>query len=87
MYLHTILQRKPSEMIRKIYEAQKTDPSPGDFCLFVQDDLAEVGLDITEREIAIMSKERFHTIIKTKVRSAALEYLKKLQKKHSKMET
>ena len=75
MYLQTILQREPTEMIRKIYEAQKTDPSPGDFCLLVSDDLAEIGLDITERDIAIMSKNKFHTIIKTKVRSAALEYL------------
>ena len=86
MYLHTILQREPTEMIRKIYEAQKTDPSPGDFCLLVSDDLAEIGLDTTERDIAIMSKTKFHTIIKTKVRSAALEYLKKLQQKHSKMD-
>ena len=52
----------------------------------MSDDLAEIGLDITEKDIAIMSKQQFHTIIKTRVRSAALEYLKKLQQKHSKMD-
>ena len=31
MYLHTILQKSQSEMIRKVYDVQKSDASPGDF--------------------------------------------------------
>ena len=31
MYLQTILQRSPDEMVRKVYDVQKVDTSPGDF--------------------------------------------------------
>ena len=54
-------------MTRKIYEAQKTDPSPGDFCLLVLDDLAEIGLDITEKDIASMSKKNSMKSSKSKL--------------------
>ena len=70
MYLHTILQREPTEMIQKIYKAQKADPSPGDFCELVTDDFTELGLDIGEGDFAWMNKQKCHTIVKAKVRSA-----------------
>ena len=36
LYLQTILQRAPEELIRKVYEAQKEDPTAGDFCIQVK---------------------------------------------------
>ena len=86
MYLHTILKRDPSEMIRKVYEAQKADPSPGDFCELVSDDCKAIELDIEEEDIARMSKQRIQTIVKSKVRAAALQYLNNMKQKHSKMD-
>ena len=38
MYLYTILQRNPDEMIRKVYEVQKVNTGPGDFCELVEED-------------------------------------------------
>ena len=86
MYLHTILQRNPNEMVRKVYEAQKSDPSSGDFCQLVSDDCKAIELNIAEADIARMSKQKFQTIVKPKVRAAALEYLNKLKQKHTKMD-
>ena len=86
MYLHTILQRDANEMVRKVYEAQKSDPSPGDFCQLVSDDCKAIKLDIAEADIAKMSKQRFQTLVKSKIRDAALEYLNKLKQKHTKMD-
>ena len=59
MYLNTILQRNHTEMVRKIYEAQKSDPSPGDFCQLVRDDCELIQLNIAEADIARMSKQSY----------------------------
>ena len=86
MYLHSILQRKENELIRRIFEAQKNDPIPGDFIEMVRRDFLNISIDMTEAEISQLSKDRFRKIIKPKVTNAAFEYLKKLKESHSKMQ-
>ena len=63
MYLHNILQKNPSEMIRKIYETQKINPSPGDFSQLVKDDMLSIGMNISEEEISKLKKEKFKNIV------------------------
>ena len=41
---------------------------------------------MAEADIARMSKQKFHSIVKSKVRSAALKYLNTPKKKHTKMD-
>ena len=41
-YLKTILNRDPEELIKEIYDAQKVDPTPGDFAELVQKDASEI---------------------------------------------
>ena len=41
---------------------------------------------MAEADIARMSKQKLHSIVKSKVRSAALKYLNTLKKKHTKMD-
>ena len=86
MYLHNILQKQKTELIRKIYETQKGNPSPGDFSLLVIDDLKDIGMNITENQISLLSKRKFKLIVKNKVRDAAFKYLQEMKKKHSKMQ-
>ena len=85
IYLHNILQKNPSEMINKIFETQKQNPSPGDFCEIVKNDMMAIGLKMTEGEISKMKKEKFKTIVKSKTRDAALTYLNTLKQTHSKL--
>ena len=85
MYLQNILRKDETEMIRKIYETQKINPSPGDFYKIVTKDMTDVGLMLSENEISRMSKDRFKNIVKTKVRSSAFQYLLGLKQTHSKM--
>ena len=47
MYLQNILRKDKTEMIRKIYETQKANPSPGDFYNIVTKDMSDVGLTLT----------------------------------------
>ena len=85
MYLHNILQKESHEMIRKVYEAQKLDTSPGDFCEMVSEDKALIDLNMSEIEIESTKKERFKNIVKQKIRKASFQYLSNLKANHSKM--
>ena len=85
-YLKTILDRDPEELIKEIYEAQKVDPTTGDFAQLIQNDASEISLDISnENEIKMMKMEMYKTKVKIKVRKAALEYLLKIKATHSKL--
>ena len=85
LYLHTILQKNENEMLLRIYKAQKIKPSPGDFVNLVKNDLEKIGIQITDKEISQIPKQRFKKMVKLKVNNAAFTYLKSLQQTHSKM--
>ena len=82
LYLQTILQRAPGELIRKVFEAQKADPTSGDFCLQVVKDLEMLDININEDEIMKLKKNQFKRIVKEKALKVALKYL--LQQKDNK---
>ena len=85
LYLHTILQKNPSEMIPQIYEAQKENFEPGDFVNLVKNDFELIGLKMSEYEIRHTNKQKFKKIVKNKVSDAAFNFLKCRQATHSKM--
>ena len=86
MYLHNILQKENTELVKRIYEAQKNDTTPGDFCEIVTEDCNDIELNMTENDISKHTKQRFKIVVKSKVRNAAFKYLKENQEKHSKMQ-
>ena len=85
LYLHTILQKSESEMVKRVYEAQKEDPSPGDFIELVRQDCEAIKLGLSDQEISSVTKHKFKNIVKSKISDAAFEYLQTMQKEHSKM--
>ena len=84
-YLQTILKREDDELTKRIYRAQANDPSPGDFIELVKNDFCMIDVEFNERKIAAMTKESYKNFVKRKIRIAAFEYLKNLQKTHSKI--
>ena len=66
--------------MRRIYEAQKNDPSPGDFM-----DCERIGLDISDNQISKMQKHQFRKLVKSKTSYTAFKYLQNMQQGHSKM--
>ena len=58
---------------------QKNDPLKGDFYELVMKDLEAINWRITENEIKVIKKEKLKSIVKRKVREAALLYLKQQQ--------
>ena len=63
LYLHSILQKDESEMVRQTFEAQKMQPLEGDYVKLVTKDCELIGLNMTEDEIKCMKKQRFKNIV------------------------
>ena len=75
LYLYNILKKNPNETIPKIYQAQKSNPSPGDFVKLVLNDLETIGLKMSESEMKQTTKPRFKKMVKEHVQKAAFKYL------------
>lgn len=85
MYLHHILNRNDSELIKRVFSAQRESPTPGDFVELVKSDLQSIGEIFDENAILGRSKIQYKNFIKEKVRMAAFNDMKNLQKKHLKV--
>ena len=79
MYLHNILQKDTDELVRRVFQAQKENTSPGDFYDLVSEDKKSISLNMTDLQIQLMNKDKFRSIVKKKTRLAAFNYLKTLQ--------
>ena len=75
LYLHGIIQRSDGELVKKVYLAQKADPTDGDFCQLVAKDLQMIDLQMTEDQIAVISYFDFKKLVKLKARQAAFKHL------------
>ena len=84
-YLKTILQRDDEELIREVYNAKKSDPTDGDFCVLVEKDNKDINLQMSEDEINITIHDIYKNIVKEKVKANALNNLIELKSSHSKM--
>ena len=83
-YLKTILNRDSDEIIREVYNAQKDDPTPGDFVDLIQKDAVETKIDISdEKSIEEMNTGSYKEKVKTTIREASFKYLEEIRSKHS----
>ena len=80
-YLQTILKRNENELTKRIFKAQKENPTKGDFYCQVLKDFELIG----EEEVAIKSKTIHKNNIKQKIKTAALSYLLEKKQNHSKI--
>ena len=85
MCLQNILTRGEDELVKRVFEAQKNNPTTGDFIELVKKDLEIIGLEYDEAFFCLKTKSELKEIIKKKIRDAAFEELKLLQIKHTKV--
>ena len=85
MYLHSILQKNKEELVRKIYDVQKKDSSPGDFIELINEDKARINLSMNDEEIKQLKKAKFRSIVRNKIKDAAYKSLNLQKENHSKM--
>ena len=86
LFLQTILHREPEELIRKVYEAQKSDPTKGDFCELVIGDCELIKLQLNEDAIRALSRYELKAEVKKRAREAAMRYLSEIKDTKSKMD-
>ena len=84
MYLHNIVSKSKSELIRKVYEVQKTLFTKNYWCNLVQENKEELQINLTDEDVSRMSKERFKVIVNKSVERRAVEYLNSIAMKHEK---
>ena len=83
MYLHTILQRQETEIVRKVLAEQRSNPCRGDWVTLVEADLVELHIDFDQ--IGGCSAEVFRKQILGKIRNKAFQELLKIQDGHEKV--
>ena len=85
-FLYYILKLDKKELLSKFYHSQKLNPSKNDWTTRVKRDMEILSINLTDEQIASVSKFKFKKMIKEKARQAAFEYLMDIKKSHSKMD-
>ena len=84
-YWWHILSVENSEMISKIYNAQKLSPVSGDWTQLLEKDKKQFDIaEMTDSEVRAISQIKFKNFIKKKAQELTVRYLVELKKKHSK---
>ena len=84
MYLHTILHKPKSELIRKVYDVQKVLVTKNDWCQLVEQNRKELSISYSDEEIEKMSAEKFKSIVTKSVQKMAMGYLNNMASTHEK---
>ena len=86
LFLQTILHRSQDELIRKVYSAQKADPTDGDFCQLVAADSQLLDCQLSDDQISSMTRYDLKTLVKAKATEAAFRYLLAIKETKTKMD-
>ena len=75
--MRPILTVERSEMIYRVYNAQKLSPVVGDLILQLEKDKKLYVLDLDDERVATQTKQHFKTLVMKKSRELTIEYLNK----------
>ena len=83
-YYWDILQLDESELVKKVFNGQRTLSVKNDWFLQIQKDLEDCDINLIESEIRVMKQSAFSKLIKQKISLISAQYLISLREKHSK---
>jgi hypothetical protein len=84
-YLKHIIDRQDNELIKRIFNAQKVNQSPGDWIELVKTDFKIIDEEFNEANIQRISAKDFKVGMRGKIRNAAFQHLQGLQENHTKI--
>ena len=84
MYWWHILSVDKSELIYRVYSAQKLSPISGDWINLLEVGKKQFNITLSDSEISCISKQKFRNFVKKKSVELTIQYLEKLQSKNSK---
>ena len=73
IYLHYILHQDKKSLLFKVFQAQKSNPVHGDWCLTVEEDIEYLQLNLSLDQISDMSETSLKNILNKKAEKKALE--------------
>ena len=84
-FLQTIMKRGEEELTKRVLLAQINNPTEGDFGELVKKDFQSIGVVFDLSYVESTGVEAFRNHVKNKIRKAAFEYFKNVQKNHNKV--
>ena len=84
MFLWSILNKNESELVKQVYNVQRSFPFKESWASLVWNDLEKCNIDIIEESLKKMKKHKLKTLIKKKLKEKSNENLMEHQAKHSK---
>ena len=84
-YLHNILKRNDTEVLKRVYKTQKESPLDGDFVKLVENDFTTINEKFDENFIKSLSKAKMKKYIKQNIHEASFKYLLNEQSSKSKI--
>ena len=86
LYWWHILKVDCSEMIHKVYTAQKLSPVSGDWIQLLEKDKKDFQIEMSDEEVSAISEYKFKSYVKKKAKELTIQHLLSLQMQHSKSE-
>ena len=83
MFLHHVLSQDENSLIYRFFIAQTNHPTKRDLVSDILKDMEDLGIEASLSDIVTMSKGKFHSIIKEKVKYHALRYPLKLEEAYN----
>ena len=86
MYHHNIVKRNESELVHKVYMAQKRKPMKYEWIKMLEKDFELIGEVLEDSKIKSMNKKKYKKYIKERIIKAAFESLNQKKLNHSKVQ-
>ena len=86
MFWWNILHVNESDMLYRVYSAQKVSPVQGDWVTLLETDKRMFQIDMADEEMKIISSYQLKNYLKKTAKQLTLSYVETLKEKHSKSE-
>ena len=84
MYFWNLLQKDDEELVKKVFNTQKSLVCKNDWILQLRLDMVACNITLSEENIKSMKKESFKHLVNNKIKSLAKVHLLELRSSHSK---
>ena len=84
MYYWNIVQMDDSQLVKRVFNAQKISSCQDDWYLQISEDMKTCNINLTENEMRKMKKFAFKKLIKQKIYDISQQFLINLKLQHSK---
>ena len=79
------MARDESDLLKKVFLAQKNNPTQGDFVISVEKDMQQFKITYEQVTSASLSKDQLKALLRKSAKNVAFKYLQEVQATHTKV--